>query len=222
MRATYFMILATWVLSVHRTPIQIGKHRERRMDTGPSGLRDGQQILSPCPDLIDPTTKTTALYFYRGNTQEQRRSTQFINDNWGLSGCCNSQVPDACPPPPDPQPAFSPCPGLKNGSGKTLFFFYNNPYTTDQVATDLFIIYAKKSHNCSPSNEHDGGSVSSSPGTNVDLQAGDVQPPNILPPSNLSPPLSNKPAPGNLALGANIDTSGADNHDGYSEFGLNT
>lgn len=204
------------MFSVQGTPVPIGKHRERRVDNGSSGLREGQQIVSPCPDLIDPTTKKTALYFYRGKTQEQRRSTQFINDNWGLSGCCNSQLPDACPPPPDPQPAFSPCPGLKTESGRSLIFFYNNPYTTDQLTTDYLIIdaYSKKGHHCSPSSEGNGGSVSSSPGTNADLQAGDAQPPSILPPSNLNLPLSIKHTPVTPALdnnAANSDTLDTDN-----------
>lgn len=221
MRAAHF-IFAAWVLSVHSTPIEKGNLHGRLADASPSGPNEGQQMLSPCPDLIDPTTGRTALYFYLGITPEQRRSTLFIHDHWGLLGCCNSQLHDACPPPPDPQPAFSPCPGLTTESGRMLFF-YLNPYTTDQIASDYYIIDASTNHGCSPPEERVGGSISLSPTTNTDLQAGDVQSPGILPP-NHNLPLANNQGPKNLALKYETDTDaiGADNNDGYQDFGLKT
>lgn len=218
MRAAH-IIFATWVLSVHGTPIQIEKHHENRANTGHSGLQEGQQVQSPCPDLIDPHTATTALYFYRGITPEQRRSTQFINDNWGLVTCCNSQLRDTCPPPPDPQPVFSPCAGLKSDTGKTLFFFYQNPYTTDQIASDYIIIYALTNKKCGSWNEGDGAPISLSPATYMDLQAGNVQSPGILPLSSINLPLADKTAPGNPAL---INGDSTDAVDGYPEFGQDT
>lgn len=207
------------MLYVHGTPVQIGKHHEKRVNTGPSGFQEGQQIQSPCPDLIDPHTRATALYFYRGITPEQRRSTQFVNDNWGLVTCCNSQLRDACQSPPDPQPVFSPCEGLKSGTGKTLFFFYQNPYTTDQITSDYIIIYAMTNKKCGSWNEDGGGPISSSPATNMDLQAGNVQSPGILPPSSINLPLADKAATGNPGL-SNGDST--DTVDGYLEFGQDT
>ena len=221
MRAAH-LILATWVLFAHGTPIQKGRLHGRHADARPSGLKEGQQLLSPCPDLIDPTTGNTALYFYRGITPEQRRSTLFIHDHWGLSGCCNSQLHDACPTPPDPQPSFSPCPGLTTESGRMLFF-YLNPYTTDQIASDYYILDAATNHKCSPSKERAGGSVSSSPTLNTNLQASNVQSPGTLP-SNLNLPLANDLAPKNPAFryGTDTDALAADTNDGYQDFGLKT
>lgn len=218
------IVLATWVLSVNGTPIDVGKNHARQADTRPLDLKEGQQIASPCPDLIDSTTGITALYFYKPVTTEQRRSTLFINDHWGLSGCCDSQLHDACPSPPDPEPVFSPCPGLTTQS-KTLLFFYLKPYTTDQIATDYSIIDALTNGKCNPSVERGGGSVSLLPGANMDRhKAGDVQSSDVVLPNNLNLPLASRLSPTSPTLGngANTDTGGADDYDGYPGFEPNT
>lgn len=208
---TAHIILATWLLSVHGTPIQIGKHYQRRVDSGSSGPQPGQQLVSPCPDLIDPHTGTTALYFYQGTTTEQRRSTLFVNDHWGLPGCCKSQLTNSCPPPPNPQPVLSPCPELSAGPGRKLMFYYLNAYTTDQLAANYILIYALQQDECHPSKDLGRGSVSSSPAMNMDPQAGYAQSTGMLPPSNPTLPLANNPAPKNPAFEilTSVNTEGA-------------
>lgn len=112
-------------------------------------------MASPCPDLIDPQTGSITLYFYHGQTTEQRRATQFVNDHWGLPGCCDSEV-RSCPSPPDPQPLVSPCPTLNDGNGNPLYL-YGNPYTTDQIASNYVIFDSLSRHICPPDGTDQGG-----------------------------------------------------------------
>lgn len=148
-------ILATSILSVHSIPIQKTETQERDLDSSKTSIKEGQQVASPCPDLIDPQTGSITLYFYRGQTTEQRRATQFVNDHWGLPGCCDSEV-RSCPSPSDPQPLGSPCPTLNDGKGNPLIF-YGNPYTTDQLASNYVILDSLSSHLCSPDGTGQGG-----------------------------------------------------------------
>ena len=111
-------------------------------------------MASPCPDLIDPQSGSTALYFYHGQTKDQRRATQFVNDHWGLPGCCDSRA-HRCPIPPDPQPLGSPCPTLKDGNGNTLSL-YGNPYTTDQIASNYVILDSLSRSLCPPNGTGEG------------------------------------------------------------------
>lgn len=154
MRAHCF-ILATWMVSVHSTPIQDWEYQERDPDSSKTTLIEGQQMVSPCPDLIDPQTGSTALYFYRGKTQEQRRATQFVNDHWGLPSCCDSHV-YSCTSPPDPQPLGSPCPTLKDEDGN-LLSFYGNPYTTDQIASNYLLLDSLSRNLCPPNGTEESG-----------------------------------------------------------------
>lgn len=148
-------ILAICILSVHSVPVQKTETHERDLDSGETSIKEGQQVASPCPDLIDPQTGSTALYFYHGQTNEQRRATQFVNDHWGLPGCCDSEV-RSCPSPPDPQPLGSPCPTLNDGNGNPLSL-YGNPYTTDQLASNYIIFDSISRHLCSPDGTGQGG-----------------------------------------------------------------
>ncbi|MCJ1346502.1 hypothetical protein MMC31_004719 [Peltigera leucophlebia] len=155
MRAHCF-ILATWiVVSVHSTPIQNTEYQERNLDSSKTPLKEGQQVASPCPDLIDPQTGSTALYFYHGQTREQRRATQFVNDHWGLPSCCDSQV-HSCTSPPDPQPLGSPCPTLKDENGN-LLSLYGNPYTTDQIAANYILLDSLSRNLCPPNKTDESG-----------------------------------------------------------------
>lgn len=131
-------ILATCILSVQSIPTQKTESQKRDLDSSKTSIKEGQQVASPCPDLIDPQTGSIALYFYHGQTNEQRRTTQFVNDHWGLPGCCDSEV-RSCPSPPDPQSLGSPCPTLKDDNGNPLSL-YSNPYTTDQLASNYVIL----------------------------------------------------------------------------------
>lgn len=140
---------------MHSTPIQNTEHHTRDPNSSKTPLKEGQQLASPCPDLIDPQTGSTALYFYHGQTQEQRRATQFVNDHWGLPGCCDSQVL-SCPSPPDSQPLGSPCPALKDDNGDPLSL-YGNPYTTDQIASNYVILDSLSRGLCPPNGTGESG-----------------------------------------------------------------
>lgn len=175
MRAHDCFILATWiVLSVHSTPIQNTEHVKRDTDSSKTPIKDGQQLASPCPDLIDPQTGSTALYFYHGQTQEQRRASQFVNDHWGLPGCCDSQV-HSCPSPPDPEPLGSPCPTLKDDNGNILLL-YGNPYTTDQIASNYVILDSISRNLCPLNGNGEGGgsmvSLSTTPNSKTQIERG--------------------------------------------------
>ena len=147
-------ILATCIISVHSIPIQNSENQERDLDSSKASIKEGQRVASPCPDLIDPRTGSITLYFYHGQTKESRRSTQFVNDHWGLPGCCDSQV-RSCPSPPDPQPLGSPCPLLKDDNGIPLSF-YGNPYTTDQITSNYVILDSLSRYLCPPDNTGQG------------------------------------------------------------------
>lgn len=147
-------ILATCILSVHSIPIPNTENQERDLNSSKNSIK-GQQEASPCPDLFDPQTGSITLYFYHGQTNEQRRATQFVNDHWGLPGCCDSQV-RRCPSPPDPQPLGSPCPTLNDGNGNPLYL-YGNPYTTDQIASNYLILDSLSRHLCPPDGTGQGG-----------------------------------------------------------------
>ena len=149
---TNYFLLAGWMASALGTPIQLGKYRKTRADTA-AATSDGKQTQTPCPDLIDPQTENVALYYSVATTKEQRRSTQFVNDQWGLPGCCNQFLRhSACPPPPDPLPDGSPCPDLKDEDGIALLY-YQNPYTTSQIASNIVIGQAVVNHDCLPYQE---------------------------------------------------------------------
>lgn len=196
MRATY-LVLITWVLSTHANPIRSAEHQERRSHPSTLPLKDGQQLESPCPDLLDPKTGSIALYFYHGLTQEQRRATQFVNDHWGLPACCNTKLHTSCTSPPDPQPEGSPCPQLKDDNGNTLVL-YGNPYTTDQIASNLVILDALSQELCFPNSGNDTkNTVSLSPSSSPKPQTGQVSPPDI------SSPL---PASGDPSTHGNVST----------------
>lgn len=175
MRPHDCFILASWiVLSVHSTPIQNTEYQEGDPNSSKTLIKDGQQVASPCPDLIDPQTGSTALYFYHGQTQEQRRASQFVNDHWGLPGCCDSQV-HSCPSPPDPEPLGSPCPTLKDENGNPLVL-YGNPYTTDQVASNYVILDSLSRNLCPLNGTGEGGgsiiSLSTTPKSKTQIERG--------------------------------------------------
>lgn len=194
------LILATCILSVHSISIQKTETQERDLDSSKNSIKEGQQVVSPCPDLIDPQTGSITLYFYHGQTTEQRRATQFVNDHWGLPGCCDSEV-RSCPSPPDPQPLGSPCPTLNDGKGNPLSF-YGNPYTTEQIASNYVILDSLSRQLCSPDGTGQGGasiisfSTSTKPKTETE-RGGTTTRERILDPARgLSPGSSARPLVG--------------------------
>lgn len=215
MRPHYF-ILATCIISGHSIPIQNTENQERDLDSSKTSIKEGQQVASPCPDLIDPQTGSITLYFYLGQTNEQRRATQFVNDHWGLPGCCDSQV-RSCPSPPDPQPLGSPCPTLKDGNGNPLSL-YGNPYTTDQIASNYVILDSLSRHLCPPDGTDEGGasiiSLSTATKSKTETERGPTTGELILDPAHgLSPgssarPLADLPSSNGKKL-AKIGTTGS-------------
>lgn len=194
---THCFILATCILSVQSIPIQKAESQKRDLDSSKTSIKEGQQVASPCPDLIDPQTGSIALYFYHGQTNEQRRATQFVNDHWGLYGCCDREV-HSCPSPPDPQPLGFPCPTLKDGNGNPLSF-YSNPYTTDQLASNYVILDSLLRHLCPQEGTGQGGastlSFSTSTKSKTETERGGTttREPILDPAGGLSPGSSARP-----------------------------
>lgn len=168
MRAAH-ILLATCLASARAFPIAMGNPFQRRSDETPTTLQKGAELESPCPDLIDPKTRKTATYYYKG-TNDQIQATQFVRDHWGLPECCNKLIHD-CVEPPNPLPSPSPCPQLTDDENKPLQF-YINAYTTYQFLSNYAILNALMNNECKL--EPGKGSASSPPALPNNLDTMDV------------------------------------------------
>ena len=172
MRAAH-LVLATCLASARANPIAMRTQYQRRSDDTSTTPKPGDQLVSPCPDLIDPNTQTTAKYYYiyNGIPKAQEQSTQFIRDHWGLPDCCNKLL-HYCVEPPNPLPVPSPCPHLTDDHGNQLQY-YNNAYTTYQFASNYAITIAIMNNQCKEENR--SGPVSSlPPPSSSNLDAADI------------------------------------------------
>lgn len=161
MRATQILLLATCLASANAFPLVTGNQHQPRSEASSTELKPGTQIKSPCPELVDPKSDSTAAYYYKPISKDQDRVNQYVNDHWGLPECCDKTL-HVCKSPPDPGVNPNPpCPELIDPSNGMPFLFYNNAYTTDQFMSNYIIVLAIQNNQCQSAPQP--GSVSSFP-----------------------------------------------------------